>query len=175
MTSKRRVPLVAPLCLLLALLLAAGCSKKEKSSQGSDIAPSFSLVGSDGQKVDLSNYKGKVVLLDFWASWCPPCRAAIPHVVELQQTLGPQGFQAIGLNLDENPDDLATFLKQNPVNYPVAKADETVREAYGGISAIPQIFLIDRKGRIREHYQGFTAEIAEKVRKAAEALLQDGA
>jgi thiol-disulfide isomerase/thioredoxin len=175
MNPNPRVTLAVSLCLGLALAFAAGCSQKEKSAGGGDVAPEFSLPATDGSRVDLAKYKGKVVLLDFWATWCPPCRAAIPHLVELQQTLGPQGFQAIGLNLDENPDDVASFLKKNPINYPVAKADDAVRAAYGGVSAIPQVFLIDRQGRIRERYQGFTPEIADKIKGSAEALLKEGA
>jgi thiol-disulfide isomerase/thioredoxin len=175
MTPIRRLALAVSLVLGFTLCVTAGCSKKEKASTGSEAAPGFSLSGVDGTKVDLASYKGKVVLLDFWASWCPPCRAAIPHLVELQQTLGAQGFQAIGLNLDENPADLSSFLNENPVNYPVAKADDAVRAAYGGVSAIPQIFLVDRQGRIRERYQGFTAEIAGNIRKTVEALLKEGA
>lgn len=175
MTPIHRLTLAVSLVLGLSLAFTAGCSKEEKTSKGSDVAPGFSLSGVDGRKVDLAAYKGKVVLVDFWASWCPPCRAAIPHLVKLQQTLGTQGFQAIGLSLDENSDDLTSFLSENPVNYPVARADDAVRAAYGGISAIPQIFLIDRQGRIRERFQGFTTEIAENIRKKVDALLKEGA
>ena len=172
MTHRRLTAALA--VLTLALAVTAGCSKKEKPSAGTEEAPNFTLQSSTGEAVELATYKGKVVLLDFWATWCPPCRAAIPHLVELQQTLGPQGFQALGLNLDDNPDDLAGFLSRSPVNYPILRADEKVRTAYGGVSAIPQVFLVDRKGIIRERFQGYTPEIAEKMKASVQALLQEG-
>jgi non-ribosomal peptide synthetase component F len=95
--------------------------------------------------------------------------------VELQNTYGPQGFAAVGMSLDQDPSDLASFLDRNPLNYPILKADDAVRTAYGGISSIPQAFLVDRKGNIREHYQGYTQEIAEGMRRTVEALLKEGA
>lgn len=173
MKRNHRIALITSVCLGLALALTA-CGKKERASAGGDYAPAFTLQASDGTTVKLSDYAGKVVLLDFWASWCPPCRAAIPHIVELQTALGAQGFQAVGLNLDENPDDLTAFLQENPVNYPMAKADDKVRTDFGGVSAIPLVLLIDRQGRIRERFQGYTPEIAESMRKTAEALLKEG-
>jgi thiol-disulfide isomerase/thioredoxin len=139
------------------------------------VAPEFNLTSIDGGSVRLADYRGKVVLLDFWATWCPPCRAAIPHIVELQQTLGPQGFAAIGMNLDENGDDLVAFLQRNPVNYPTVRTDEATRVSFGNVTAIPHVFLIDRKGMIREQYKGYTKEIADKMRQTAEALLKESA
>ena len=172
MTHRR---LAATLTVLtLALALTAGCSKKKEPTAGAEEAPNFTLPSLTGGTVELASHKGKVVLLDFWATWCPPCRAAIPHLVELQQTFGPQGFQALGLNLDDNPDDLTGFLARSPVNYPILRADEKVRASYGGVSAIPQVFLVDRKGRIRERFQGYTPEIAEKMKASVQTLVQEG-
>lgn len=171
--THRRPSALLLLCLGTVLALAAGCGKKEKAASDSGYAPDFALQATDGTSVKLSSYAGKVVLLDFWATWCPPCRAAIPHIVALQTELGPQGFQAIGLNMDENADDVAAFLKDSPMNYPVVKADEKVRADFGGVSAIPLVILIDRQGRVRERFQGYTPEIADGMKKAAEALLKE--
>ncbi len=172
MTACRWASIRAALAAILAVALLAACSKKE-AAPAPALAPDFSLQAVGGQTVKLSAYRGKVVLLDFWATWCPPCRVAIPHIMELQQAFGSQGFQAIGLDLDENLEDLDAFLKKTPVNYPIAHADETVRESFGGITAIPQVFLIDKKGKIRERFQGFTQESGEQMRHAVEGLLQE--
>lgn len=119
-------------------------------------APDFKLKGLDGKPVALSQYRGKVVLLDFWATWCPPCRAEIPGFVDLQKRYGKQGLQVIGLSLDQgDPADVATFVKNNKINYPVAIADQKVSRSYGGIVGIPTTFLIDRHGRIAQKYIGY--------------------
>ncbi|MBI5444660.1 MAG: TlpA family protein disulfide reductase [Deltaproteobacteria bacterium] len=162
-----------PLVLGVVLLaLFAGCSRKQPTA-APIAAPDFTLTSIDGGTIRLSDYRGKVVLLDFWATWCPPCRAAIPHVVELQQALGPQGFAVIGMNLDENGEELVAFLQRNPVNYPIVRTDDAAKSAYGGVNAIPHVFLIDRKGMIREQYTGYTKEIGDRMRQTAEALLKE--
>jgi cytochrome c biogenesis protein CcmG, thiol:disulfide interchange protein DsbE len=163
------------LALLLILLLGAlaGCSKKEGPSMTPTRAPEFSLTSAEGRTVRLSDYQGQVVLVDFWATWCPPCRVAVPHMVELQKEYGPQGFIALGLSMDENAEDLTRFLERTPVNYPILKATEETRGAFGGVISIPQVFLIDRKGMIREKYLGFTNEIGEKMRHDIQLLLQE--
>lgn len=166
-----------PVGLVLVLFFFAtgsSCSKKETAPVRPEKAPSFALPGTDGTTVRLSDYDGKVVLIDFWATWCPPCRAAIPHIVELQDTYGPQGFVAIGMNLDQDPDDLADFLSRTSVNYPIVRADEAARMAFGGVMSIPQAFLVDRRGMIREHYQGYSREIAEQMDRTVAALVKEG-
>ena len=168
--------LLAAVTLCLGLVFLGGCSKKKEASSGIlGQAPAFALPSVDGKTVRLSDYAGKVVLIDFWASWCPPCRAAIPHIVGLQNAYGPQGFTALGMSLDQDPADLSAFLERNPVNYPVLKADDATRTAFGGVTSVPQVFLVDRKGKIREHYQGYTVEIAEQMKQAVETLLKEGA
>lgn len=104
----------------------------------------------------MSGLKGKVVLLDFWATWCPPCRAEIPHFKELYADYRGQGFEAVGLALDEGGADVVRpFVKENGVSYPIAMGTPKVAEAYGGIRGIPTTFLIDRQGRIAEKYVGY--------------------
>jgi peroxiredoxin len=172
MNRRRPATFVALLCLVLGTGLAGGCADK-KASQQPGLAPDFTLPSTNGNNVHLSDFHGKVVLLDFWATWCPPCRQAIPHLTELQERLGAKGFQALGLSLDESRDDLRSFVSETPVNYPILRADDSTRAAYGGVSAIPQVFLVDRKGKIRERYQGFTPEIGNKIKAAVESLLKE--
>lgn len=168
-----RLPkLYALLCLLLAGGLVGGCSDK-KPAPAASIAPDFTLPTVEGKNVRLSDYRGKVVLLDFWATWCPPCRQALPHLAELQQALGARGFQTLGLNLDEEKSELLSFLAENPISYPTLRASENTRAAYGGVAAIPQVFLVDRKGKIRERYQGYTPEIGERIKAAVDGLLRE--
>jgi len=161
------------LLLLATLLLGVGCSS-EKEAGDPKAAPDFTLSSIDGNRLTLSGLKGKVVLLDFWATWCPPCRAAIPHLVELQNKYRADGLDVVGMNMDQDPEDLVSFLQSNTVNYPILKVTDEVRLAYGGISSIPVTFLVDRQGRVRHRYMGFDRRIAEDMERAIQALLQEG-
>jgi len=119
-------------------------------------APDFKLTGIDGKPVTLSASKGKVVLLDFWATWCPPCEAEIPGFVELQRRYGEQGLVVIGLSLDQGGrSKVVEFAKRMKINYPVALATKDVVRKYGGVQAIPTTFLINRRGEIVKQYVGY--------------------
>jgi peroxiredoxin len=119
-------------------------------------APDFNLTGIDGKSVTLSRLKGNVVLLDFWATWCPPCREEIPGFVELHKRYGKQGLVVIGLSLDQGSrNEVAEFAKRMKINYPVALATEEVVRSYGGVHAIPTTFLISRRGEIVKRYVGY--------------------
>jgi len=168
---KRIAPLSLPL-LLLCLLFAPGCSSKPAGGEVK-VAPDFTLTSIDGNRVSLAEHRGKVVLLDFWATWCPPCRAAIPHVVELQNQYRADGFAVVGMNMDQDSEDLTAFLQRNTVNYPIVRVTEDVRMAYGGVSSIPIAFLIDRQGRIRQKYLGYDKRIAEDMEQTLQALLRE--
>lgn len=118
------------------------------------MAPDFSLTDIFGQKVSLSQYRGKVVLLDFWATWCGPCRMEIPGFVQLQRKYGADGFQAVGLSMDDSSQPVLDFYKQFSMNYPVAMGSEKVSELYGGIIGLPTTFLIGKDGRIYDKVPG---------------------
>jgi peroxiredoxin len=119
-------------------------------------APDFELTGIDGKPVTLSRFKGKVVLLDFWATWCPPCREEIPGFVELQKRYGKQGLAVVGLSLDRGGrNEVVKFAKHMKINYPVALATEDVVRKYGDVHAIPSTFLINRRGEIVKRYVGY--------------------
>lgn len=120
-------------------------------------APGFTLTNvNDGQAVNLSDYKGKVVLVDFWATWCGPCRIEIPEFVQMQQRYGSQGFAIIGLSEDDGPEPVREFYKQFNMNYPVAMADSKVSALYGGVIGLPTTFVIGRDGRIYAKHEGAT-------------------
>lgn len=119
-------------------------------------APDFSLPAYQGNKlITLSDYRGKVVLVNFWATWCPPCRREIPDFIKIQERLRPQGFEILGISLDQGgAADVAPFAKDMGINYPVAIGDAAVAERYGGIRGIPTSFLLDREGRVARVFPG---------------------
>ena len=120
------------------------------------LAPEFSLPDLMGKTLKLSDYRGKVVLLDFWATWCEPCREEIPHFVELQDKLGDQGFQIIGVSMDDGPEPVRDFSRQFKVNYPVVMGNAQIGELYGGVLGLPIAFVVGRDGRIYSKHIGAT-------------------
>lgn len=119
------------------------------------LAPDFSLFDVYGRKRNLSDFKGKVIILDFWATWCPPCRFEIPHFVELYEEYREKGLEIIGVSLDLNKAKVEAFIEENGVNYPVLMGDRDVTELYGGIVSIPTTFILDRDGVMRKRYIGY--------------------
>jgi len=120
-------------------------------------APEWQLSDVDGKAVKLSDFKGKVVILDFWATWCPPCRREIPGFVSIQRKYADKGFTVIGVSVDEQgPSVVKPFMHQLGMNYPVVMGTPKVVLDYGGITAIPTTFVIDRQGDVVTAYEGFT-------------------
>lgn len=119
-------------------------------------APDFTLQQISGQPLTLSSYRGKVVLLDFWATWCYPCREEIPHFVELQQKYADRGLQVIGVSMDDSPEPVPAFYQQYHMNYPVVMGNAKIGESYGGVLGLPISFLLDREGRINAKHIGAT-------------------
>jgi thiol-disulfide isomerase/thioredoxin len=119
-------------------------------------APEFSVTDLSGNKLDLATYRGKVVLLDFWATWCAPCRAEIPRLVDLQNRYRNRGLRIIGISLDDDAKPVRLFYEQFKIDYPVAIGDAHLAERYGGILGLPVSLLIGCDGRIYVKHTGET-------------------
>ncbi|MDQ7089539.1 MAG: TlpA disulfide reductase family protein [Methylococcales bacterium] len=138
-------------------------------------APAFSLpaINKTTEKITLSDYKGKVIYLDFWASWCAPCRVSFPILDRLYQNHHQEGFEVIAINLDEEPEAARQFLKDNPIHFTVLRDSlGEVPERYQ-VDAMPTSFLIDKKGTIRHIHSGFSATDEADLKQRIEGLLAE--
>lgn len=119
-------------------------------------APAWSLKDVNGATVQSSDFHGKVVILDFWATWCPPCREEIPGFIELQKQYGDDGLVVVGISLDQDgPAVVKQFMERFKINYPVVMGNQRIANEFGGIRAIPTTFVLDREGRIVSKHVGF--------------------
>ena len=155
---------VGLICLETASALA------QEASPPRTAAPEWKLTDLKGELVKSSDFRGKVLILDFWATWCAPCRVEIPHFVELQKQYGGKGLMVVGVSLDEQgPDVVKEFVKQFRVSYPIVSGNEKVAEAYGEINGLPTTFVIDREGRIVGRHIGYNDK--ETFEKEVQSLL----
>ena len=133
-----------------------GSGKTTATPQVIERLPVFSVKDTSGREISSATLKDKVVLVDFWATWCPPCRKEIPHFNQLYARYRDEGLMIVGLALDETEADVTRFNQQLPIEYPVALASKEVQQQFGGIEVYPTAFLIDRHGRVIKTYLGFT-------------------
>ncbi|MCS6245078.1 MAG: TlpA family protein disulfide reductase [Opitutus sp.] len=120
-------------------------------------APAWVLRDVEGREVKSSDYKGKVVVVDFWATWCPPCRKEIPDYIAWQKKYADRGLVILGLSLDEAPASVVkAFGDKMKINYPLVMADAATAEAFGGVEGLPTAFVIDREGNIRHRKVGLS-------------------
>ena len=148
----------------------------EASASFADPVPAsaFSIpsLTKDTKTVSMEQHKGKVILLDFWATWCPPCRYELPALNQLYTELNNESFVLIGMTVDAGSvEAVAKAVSPFKLAYPVGLAGEEVQAAYGGIRAVPTKFLIDKKGRIRKQYMGLVSDVT--LRSEIDALLKE--
>ncbi|HVP51636.1 MAG TPA: TlpA disulfide reductase family protein [Terriglobales bacterium] len=147
----------------------AGVTGIKPVGKNGSVAPDFALKGLDGKQVRLSDYRGKAVLLNFWATWCAPCKIEMPWFVDLQKQYASQGLQVIGVAMDDSGEEtIAKFAKEMGVNYPVLVGKEAVGDAYGGVEFLPTTFIIDRQGKVVDRVFGLVGrgEFEDNIKKA---------
>ncbi len=137
-------------------------------------APDFELGSLDSKKIKLSDYRGKAVVLNFWATWCAPCKIEIPWFVELQKQYGPQGLEIVGVAMDENPtaEKIGKFAKEEGINYTVLLGTDPVADLYGGAEVLPTTFYIGRDGKIVARAFGLISH--SEIEKNIQAALKQG-
>src|ERR1700694_5864783 len=177
--SVRRDPVVIiVVAIVVTVMLVFGFQMarrkaRQAASQGANLqgqpAPNFTLESVDGQTVHLSDFRGKGVLLNFWATWCQPCKIEMPWFAELQKQYGPQGLQIVGVAMDDaSPKEISEFAHDLGVNYPILVGKEAVGNAYGGVQFLPATFYIGRDGKGVDRVFGLKGrgEIESNVKKA---------
>jgi len=171
---KRDPFVIVVVAVVIALMLAIGLRMARHPRQSAviqmkgDAAPDFTLQSLEGKSVHLSDYRGKAVLLNFWATWCAPCKIEMPWFVELQKQYGPEGLQIVGIAMDDaSPKEIGDFAKEMGVNYPVLIGKEAVGEAYGGVQFLPESFYIDRNGKVLDKAFGLKGrgEIEDNIKR----------
>jgi peroxiredoxin len=160
------------LLIVVSCLAVCSCNKPGSVSEKNDLsakqggaAPDFTLKNLEGGNVQLSQYRGKIVLLEFWAPWCPPCKATIPQLTAVQTKYRERGVVVLGIAVDEDIGSiqkLSAFSQEYGINYHGLRGNETVERAYH-VSSIPMIFLIDKEGMIVNSHTGYVDEFASQV------------
>ena len=162
------VALMVALMLVFGFRLAKRPGRLGTGETQNGGAPDFSLQSLEGKTVRLSDYRGKPVVLNFWATWCGPCKIAMPWFVDFQKQYASAGVQFIGVAMDDaKTEDIAEFAKSMQVNYPILIGKESVGDAYGGVQFLPETFYIDRNGKIIDKAFGLKGrgEIEDEIKK----------
>ena len=161
-------------CLVIATVLSLALPLPVHAFIGKGApAPPINVVTMSGQNVTLANYKGYVLVMDFFATWCVPCRLSIPHLVELNSRYSKQGLQVLGMSLDDSGERVVkSFIAEKKINYPVALANDTIFNDYG-LRSLPTLFVINKKGIIVERYFGYNDEIAKSMESLIKKLLAE--
>ena len=173
---KRDPVVIIVVVMVVTLMLVFGIRKSRRASPpaqatttGMKMAPDFTLQSLDGKTVHLSDFRGKAILLNFWATWCEPCKVEMPWIVDLQKKYASQGLQVVGVAMDDaSPEEITKFTQQMGVNYPVVIGKDEVADSYGGLPFLPTTFYIGRDGKIVDKVLGIKGrgEIEDDIKKA---------
>jgi peroxiredoxin len=157
--------------LLAAAALSLLLSAPAFATKVGEVAPDFTRTDFADKQLKLSDHRGKLVLLNFWATWCPPCREEMPLFSKWQRELQGKGLQVIGVSMDDDAASAKEFVTEYPVTYPVVMGDVKLAETFGGVLGLPLSYLIDGQGRVVARYQG-EADLARMEAKFRELLAQ---
>ncbi len=155
--------------LIILVIVIIGCGSKEQARQSGPT--DFSLFSIDGEEYTLSDLKGQVVIIDFWATWCPPCRNSIPAFSRLYEKYHEQGLTILGIGLDDEQ-ALVSFQKQMDIPYPILVGDKDLAKDYG-VTGIPKTIFIDKKGNVRKTQTGFAPELEATFDALVDSLLRE--
>lgn len=167
---KKKLTIIAIITLLIMSFVSVVAFAKIKA----DNAPDFVLKSASGKNVRLSELKGRIVMLNFWATWCGPCAEEIPHLNELHESLDPYDFELLGINLDEDQSKAVYLASKLKVNFPVLFDTEKDVSKSFAIKAMPTTIIIDRAGKIRYVNRGFKKGYIEKYHRQIQALRKEG-
>ena len=157
---------------LLVLSLLALARPAAATLQKGQPAPPIQVVTTSGQHVSLANYRGYVLILDFFATWCVPCRDSIPHLIGLNGRYGNQGLQILGMSVDEDSGDVKHFIAEKRINYPVAVTSEDLQADYG-LRSVPTNVVINKKGIVVEKFSGYNEQIGRNIEALVKKLLTE--
>ena len=150
--------------LAVAVLDSACSSGKERTAGSMKPVPQFTLSSLDGKTVAMKDLSNKVVVIDFWATWCGPCREEIPHLNRLYSDYKGQGLEVIGISMDDGPDVVKEFAREMRMEYPLVMGNDELADQFGGILGLPTTFIVDRKGNIVKKFVGLPpAETLNRV------------
>ena len=171
---KTKQPIKFSLCALALVVLLAGFACRPKTSVPQNPGGPPGWVSEDGKRAQVSDYTGKVLLLNFYATWCGPCREEMPHLVALHQKYESEGLRIVGLNVGGEGDyeEVPAFKQEFGIPFPLAIPDDVLAERYLGVNeSIPQSFVVDRNGRIVKHFLGFSEDSMHDVETVVQAAL----
>jgi thiol-disulfide isomerase/thioredoxin len=174
--KRNNLVLVVVIAVVIGMVVFASHMHKKGGAAGAlqgnavgAIAPDFTLTTLDGKKVMLSDYRGKAVLLNFWATWCGPCKVEIPWFIDLEKQYGPQGLVILGVAMDDDGKATVTkFAQEMKIDYTVLLGNDNVADEYGGVEGLPTTFYVDRNGKIVKVVAGLVShgEIEDGIKEA---------
>jgi cytochrome c biogenesis protein CcmG, thiol:disulfide interchange protein DsbE len=176
--ARRRIAIVVDVllfCIVAVLLWQRAVPQAAAAlglGGGGEPAPAFTLLTLEGDSISLESLRGQVVLVNFWASWCPPCRVEMPGFERVYRARRDDGFVIVGIATDRHAEDqIRAFIADHDITYPIALGTQQVVREYGGVSALPESFLVDRDGNVRHRVIGYFAEPA--LRAAVDRMLRE--